>query len=66
VYELYEYVTRYDPENREGGLFAGYIDMFLKLKADASGYPVCVRSPDDEERYMESFWNCEGVGLDRE
>jgi len=50
---VYEYVTRYDPETREGGLFAGYIDTFLKMKAEASGYPGWVRSPVDEERYIE-------------
>jgi len=34
LYELHEYnVTSYGPETREGGLFAGYIDTFLKLKA---------------------------------
>jgi hypothetical protein len=34
VHDVYEYnVTRYDPETREGGLFAGYIDTYLKLKA---------------------------------
>jgi len=31
--------TRYDTETREGGLFAGNIDKFLKLKAEARGYP---------------------------
>jgi hypothetical protein len=41
IHEVYEYkVTRYDPETRDGGLFAGYIDTFLKLKAEASGYPA--------------------------
>jgi hypothetical protein len=29
IHEVYEYkVTRYDPETREGGLFAGYIHFF--------------------------------------
>ena len=29
IHKLYEYnVTRYDPETRESGLFAGYIDNF--------------------------------------
>jgi len=38
IHEVYEYkITRYDPENREGGLFEGYIDTFLKLKAETSG-----------------------------
>jgi hypothetical protein len=43
-----------------------YINTFLKLKAEASGYPGWVRGPEDEERYVESFWQSEGVRLDRE
>ena len=40
IYELYEYnITRYDPETREGGRFAGYIDTFLKLKSEAGFEP---------------------------
>ena len=65
VHEVYEYVTRFDTETQEGGLFEGYIDTFLKLKSQASGYPISVRSPAEEERYIESFWNSEGIRLDR-
>ena len=61
VYEVYEYVTRYESETGEGGLFAGYIDTFLKLKEEANGY---VRSQANEERYIESFWNSDGIRLD--
>jgi hypothetical protein len=43
IHEVYEYsITRYDPETRGGGTFAGYIDTFLKLKAEASRYPAWV------------------------
>ena len=66
VYEVYENVTRYDPETREGGLFAGNINTFLKLKEEASGYTAWVRSPADEDKYIESFWKSEGIRLDRE
>jgi len=53
-YKVYEYkVTRYEPETREGGLFAGYVDTFLKLKAEASGYPAWVRNQAEEELYIE-------------
>jgi len=55
-------VTRYDPETREGGLFAGYIVTFLKWKAEAIGYPACFRSLADEKRYIESFWKCGEYG----
>jgi hypothetical protein len=65
--EVYEYrVIRYDPHTGEGGLFVDYINTFLKLKAEASGYPCWVRGPVDEERYIESFWQSKGIRLDRE
>ena len=67
IHDLYEYnVTRYDPETREGGMFAGYINTFLKLKAEASDYPAWVRTPAEEERYIQSFRKSEGIRLDKE
>jgi hypothetical protein len=50
IYEVYEcQVTQNKPETGEGGLFVDYINTFLKIKAEASGYPFWVRSPEDEE-----------------
>ena len=67
VYEIYEYqVTQYNPETGEGGLFVDYINKFLKLNAEASGYSGRVRSPDDEVLYVESLWTKVGISLDRE
>jgi len=67
VHEVYEYkVTRYDPASGEGGLFVDYINTFLKLKAEASGYPNWVQCPEDEERYVNAFHDSEGVVLERE
>jgi hypothetical protein len=64
---LYEYnVTRYDPETQKVGVFAGYIDTFLKLKSEASGYPAWVGTPSDEGRYIESFWKGEWLRLYKE
>ena len=58
---MYEYqVTHYIPEAGESRLFVDYINIFLKLKAEDSGYPGCVHSPEDEDRYVESFWQSEG------
>ena len=45
-------VTRCVTETRKGVLFEGYIDTFLKLKAEASGYPAWVRNQADDERYI--------------
>jgi hypothetical protein len=50
VHEVYEYqVTEYDRQTGDGGLFAQYINTFLKLKAEASGYPNWVQCPADED-----------------
>ena len=46
IMEEYKYeVTKYDPHTREGSLFADYINTFLKLQAEASGYPTWVQNP---------------------
>jgi len=65
ILEVYEYqVTRYDPETGNGGLFAEYIDTFLKLKQEASGYPSWVRTENDKVRYMDQFHQDEDIRLD--
>ena len=62
--EVYEYrVTQYDPQTGTGGLFVEYINTFLKLKAEASGYPSWVQSPADEDRYTSQFAASEGIQL---
>ena len=67
VHEVYEYnITQYDRASDEGGLFVEYINTFLKLKAEASGYPSWVRTPADEDRYVEEFSQSEGIVLDKE
>jgi G:T-mismatch repair DNA endonuclease (very short patch repair protein) len=67
IYEVYEYeVTQYDKQTGTGGLFVDYIDTFLKLKAEASGYPSWVRGPEDEERYVQSFKDSEGIELQKD
>jgi hypothetical protein len=40
IQELYQYeVTQYNPDTGVGGLFVKYINTFLKLIQEASGYP---------------------------
>jgi hypothetical protein len=48
-----------------GALFVDYINTFLKLKAEASGYPAWIPSPQEEDRYIATFFETEGVRLDR-
>ncbi len=66
VFEFWEYnVTRYDNETNSGGLFAQYVNMFLKLKQESSGYPSWVHSEDDKDRYIEDYRRAEGIALDK-
>jgi hypothetical protein len=67
VYEVYEYeVTQYDPQKGEGGLFVEYINTFLKLKTEASGYLSWVQNPEDEDRYIHNFNASEDILLDKD
>ena len=67
IHELYENrLTQFKRETGEGGLFVDYINTVLKIKVEACGYPTWVRSPEDEERFINSFEQSEGVRLDRE
>jgi len=59
-------VMRYNTELNEVGIFVHYINMFLKLKAEASGYPSRVQDPEYEERYIRSLWERERIRLHME
>ena len=40
VFVFWEYeITCFDRGTNSGGPFSGYINMFLKLKQESSGYP---------------------------
>lgn len=57
IYEVYHWheTMHYDPKTQTGGLFASYINLFLKIKQEASGRPSWVESDDDLKRYVESI-----------
>ena len=41
VYEVWQYdtITKYDPSTGDGGLFAQYMNTFMKIKMEAYRYP---------------------------
>jgi G:T-mismatch repair DNA endonuclease (very short patch repair protein) len=53
----------YNPETKTGGLFTKYINTFLKLKQEASGFPTDVTTDDDKKYYIESYFEEEGIEL---
>jgi hypothetical protein len=55
VYEFWEYkVTCFDKDTNSG-LFAEYVNMFLKLKLESSGYPSSVQSEENKDQYIEDY-----------
>ncbi|XP_048513417.1 uncharacterized protein LOC125501456 [Athalia rosae] len=65
VSEIWQYdITSYDPATKQGGLFAGYIDTFLKLKQEASGWPAECDDETSRQRYVEEYERVEGIRLD--
>ena len=58
-------VTCFDKDTNSGGLFAEYVNMFLKLKQGSSGYPSWVQSEEDKDQYIEDYRRAEGIALDK-
>ena len=66
VYEFYEYtVTQYDSHTGKEALFLQYINIFLKLKVEASGHPDHVGSEQDKDHYLTEFYKSDGIILDK-
>ncbi|XP_065942897.1 uncharacterized protein [Magallana gigas] len=66
IYEVYHWgeSTQYDSVTKTGGLFAPYINMFLKIKQEASGRPDWIKTEDDLAQYIEMYEQREGIRLD--
>ncbi|XP_054291039.1 uncharacterized protein LOC129005984 [Macrosteles quadrilineatus] len=63
IYELWEYeVATYE----KGGLFTEFIDKFLKLKQEASGYPGWCKTEEDKKQYIAKFLEREGIEMTKE
>ena len=65
-YEAWHYEDReeYNHETGQGGLWVDYINKFLKIKVQASGYPPHVQTEAEKAEYIRDFKEHEGVELD--
>lgn len=65
VFEIWEYqVQTYDPITKTGGIFTKYMNTFLKLKQEASGWPQSNMTQDEKTAYIANFYSIEGIRLD--
>ena len=55
----------YNVESKKGGLFTNYINTFLKLKQQASGFPSDISTIAQEKEYIEKYFQHEGIKLER-
>lgn len=63
IIKVYQYLSYSKPEY---SLFAPYVNMWLKVKTEASGYPSSVSSDQDKTTYIEQYHSREGVSLNPE
>ena len=55
----------YDPSSKKDGLFTGYINTFLKLKQQASGFPEHVKTEEAKNEYIQQYYEHEGILLEK-
>jgi hypothetical protein len=49
----FDETEQYDPKTKTGGLFTDYVNTFLKMKQEASGWPEWCQS--ENEKWVEIF-----------
>ena len=59
VYEVYHY------ERRSSEMFRGYINSWLKIKQEASGWPPYCTTDELKDEYIRKYYEKEGVQLDK-
>ncbi|XP_053405164.1 uncharacterized protein LOC128558905 [Mercenaria mercenaria] len=66
IYEVwhFENISQYDPVAKEGGLFTEYVNTFLKVKQEKSGWPKWCKTEEQKQTYIEQYYEKEGVLLD--
>ena len=62
----FERTTKYSPNEPGSGLFADYVNRFIKIKQEASGLPAGIETEEAIQTYLEEFQEREGVVMDRE
>ena len=56
--------SQYDPVAKQGGLFTGYINQYLKMKMESTGYPETCRTEEDKARFIREVYDKEGIVLE--
>ena len=67
IHEVYHFpeTLQYDRESMEDGLFSKYVNTFLKIKQEASGWPKWCTTDQAKTKYINDYLEVEGILLDR-
>ena len=67
TYEILHWreLEQIDEETKKGGIFHSYINTFLRIKAEASGFPADVKMDDDSKLYINEFKKQESMLLEQ-
>ena len=65
MYEVWQFdnISQYDPETRKGGVVTEYVNTFLKLKQEASGWSEWCQCEKDRQLYITDYHRKEGICL---
>ena len=61
----YDTTTIYDKSTGSTGLFSQYMDAFIGLKVEASGYPDNIDTQERENNFIKEIFEREGVHLNK-
>lgn len=65
MYEVWHFdkISQYDPKTKTGGLFTTYVNTFLKVKQEASCWPKWCVNEQTKQKYIQDYFEKEGVLL---
>ncbi|KAK5638387.1 hypothetical protein RI129_012682 [Pyrocoelia pectoralis] len=65
TYEIWQYIIdQYNKDTKTGGLFNEYINKFVGIKQQSSGWPYYCDTPKKKDNYIKEYFEAEGVRLD--
>ncbi|KAF4524609.1 hypothetical protein B566_EDAN013543 [Ephemera danica] len=65
IYGIWEYEVRVTDKANSDGVFFDYVNTFLKIKQQASGWPEWCVDEETKQRYIQKYKETEGIELDR-
>ena len=66
IYEVWHFdrISQNDPQTKLGGAFTDYVNTFLKMKQEASALPKWCQTEEDRYKYIEEYFQREGIHLE--